>query len=90
MREIKQLADLAALWTLGIALIIGEVVVLAMTKGKVDSQTFGMVVGSFAAALPTVITSIRNIRQSQAMQSMVEALGNSTPVTNPVPPEEGK
>ena len=48
-----------------------------------NSQTHGIVIGGLMAALPLLINSIRNIGQTQAMQSMADQLGKSAPVDGP-------
>ena len=77
---VKQGWDLLVLWSLATLLIVAQVAVLYFAWGK--PETTGLVIGGFNTVLPIVINSIRNIRQSQAMQSMVDALGNSAPVTD--------
>jgi uncharacterized transporter YbjL len=75
--------ELAALWSLALVVIAGSIYVASLAEqSEVDhSQTHGILIGGLMAALPMLINAIRNIGQSQAMQSMAEQLGQSTPIT---------
>lgn len=76
--------ELAALWSLAIGVIVGSIYVATLAEGATNgvdhSQTHGILIGGLMAALPMLINSIRNIGQSQAMQSMADQLGKSAPV----------
>ena len=85
--------ELAALWSLAVIVIAGSIFVAGLgdfglsmigvdAAPRDNSQTHGIVIGGLMAALPLLINSIRNLRQSQAMQSMVEQLGKSAPVSD--------
>lgn len=82
--------ELAALWTLAIGVIYGSIYVATLASKQTQSETYGIVIGGLMAALPMLINAMRNIGQAQAMQSMAEHLGNSTPVdTTSVPKDVG-
>lgn len=73
--------ELVALWTLAVSVIGGSIMVAQMATAQAEgrSDTHGIVIGGLMAALPMLINAIRNIGQAQAMQSMAEQLGQSTP-----------
>jgi len=73
--------ELAALWTLAGAVIFGSIYVATLASKQSQSETYGIVIGGLMAALPMLINAMRNIGQAQAMQSMAEQLGNSTPAS---------
>ena len=79
--------ELLALWTLAIGVIYGSIYVATLAASKTQSETYGIVIGGLMAALPMLINAMRNIGQAQAMQSMAEQLGNSTPVVADPPPQ---
>lgn len=74
--------ELLALWSLSVAVVVGSIYVATLAASKTQSETYGIVIGGLMAALPMLINAMRNIGQAQAMQSMAEQLGNSTPVTD--------
>lgn len=74
--------ELAALWTLAGGVIFGSIYVATLASKQSQSETYGIVIGGLMAALPMLINAMRNIGQAQAMQSMAEQLGNSTPVSD--------
>ena len=71
--------ELAALWTLACGVISGSIYVATLASKQTQSETYGIVIGGLMAALPMLINAMRNIGQAQAMQSMAEQLGNSSP-----------
>jgi hypothetical protein len=74
--------ELAALWSIAVLLIAGAIYTagIEVRNGKGEhSQTIGIVIGGLMSVLPMVINAMRNIGQAQAMQSMAEQLGNSSP-----------
>lgn len=80
MSETQRRHELWALWSLGVVVIAGAIIVIWMMTGKEESQTHGIVIGGLLAVLPMIVNAIRGIGQSQAMQTMAEGLRDSTPV----------
>ena len=72
--------ELIALWSLAVLVISGSIYIATLAGKATQSETYGIVIGGLMAALPMLINAMRNIGQAQAMQSMAEQLGNSTPV----------
>lgn len=68
--------ELLALWSLAVLVIITSAGI-AIFAAKSESSS--IVIGGLMAAVPMLINSIRNLGQSRAMQTMVDALGNSVP-----------
>lgn len=71
----RHTGELLALWSLAALVVVSAVYVVKTTQGEAAS----LVIGGLMTALPILVNAIRNIGQAKAMQSMADALGNSTP-----------
>lgn len=72
--------ELAALWSLAMAIIL-SMVWLSYQSGGALNSSHGVVIAGLAPMLAVAFNSIRGLGQSRAMASMVDQLGKSTPVT---------
>lgn len=72
----RHTGELLALWSLAVLVVGSSVYVVKTGQGEAAS----IVIGGFMTALPILVNAIRNIGQAKAMQTMADALGNSTPV----------
>lgn len=74
--------ELGALWSLAVVLVSGAVFVVWLTQsGEVKADIAGIVINGLMLALQQTVNSIRNLGTSRAMQTMVEQLGNSAPIS---------
>jgi hypothetical protein len=84
--------ELIALTTLGALSFVGIILVLLIARTSVDKdgQVLGAAIAAFSASGTIIFQAIRNLGQSVAMESLVDHLSKSAPVTTQeiVPEEE--
>lgn len=71
-RTYLRIAELAALWSLGLG-------VLAVAWYMIAANRMGEAFGTLVGVLPLVLNRIGNLGQAQVMNTMAEYLAKSTP-----------